>query len=140
MSKTMEFLKNEDRGLYDFCIKEATKRSVSNSKYQMFLMSLNGMTQADIARRFNMSKENIRMHISRAYREMRSLYYASNDSLNKLELSTRAYNALWRSGIHTITEAVDYMKKNNGSLEGVRNAGKHTEKEIMDKLRSYNLI
>lgn len=33
MSKTMEFLKNEDRGLYDFCIKEATKRSVSNSKY-----------------------------------------------------------------------------------------------------------
>lgn len=67
----------------------------------------------------------------------------TNDILEKnigeLDLSVRSYNCLKRADILTVSDIVEYNKKHNSSLKGIRNLGKKSEKEILEKLYSIGV-
>ena len=56
--------------------------------------------------------------------------------LEDLDLSVRSYNCLKRNGIKTVQ---DLCNMKESELMTVRNLGKKSYKEILDKLASFNL-
>lgn len=135
----MSRIEEEGKDFYDYCVKESTVRSNMNSprynrRYKLFLMYLKGSSLSDIAKEVGLVNRSIRQHLYIAFRDLYWEYKSANDDLIRLGLSARSYNILKRRGINTIPEAVEFMKKRNGSLADVRNAGKRTEEEIMSKL------
>ena len=55
--------------------------------------------------------------------------------IEDLELSVRAFNCLKRANIHTIG---DLTGKTEDELGKIRNLGKKSVEEILEKLQSYN--
>lgn len=57
-------------------------------------------------------------------------------SIDDLELSVRAYNCLKRTGINTVAELVE---KTETEMSKIRNLGKKSLKEVMDKVKDLGL-
>ncbi len=56
-------------------------------------------------------------------------------SIDELDLTVRSTNCLHRAGVHTFGDMVDLYEK--GGLCNVRNLGKKSEEEIIDKINEY---
>ena len=56
----------------------------------------------------------------------------TDEPIEALELSVRAYNCLMRAGIRTVGDAIDLANEN--SIAQMRNAGKKTVSEIKTRL------
>jgi DNA-directed RNA polymerase subunit alpha len=57
-------------------------------------------------------------------------------SIDDLELSVRAYNCLKRAGIHTLQ---DLVNKSESDMMKIRNLGKKSLKEVLDKIKEMGL-
>ena len=58
-------------------------------------------------------------------------------SIDDLDFSVRAYNCLKRAGIHTLQ---DLVNKSESDMMKIRNLGKKSLKEVLDKIRDMGLI
>ena len=56
--------------------------------------------------------------------------------IEDLEFSVRAYNCLKRAGVHTLQ---DLVNKSNSDVMKIRNLGKKSLKEVLDKVKELNL-
>ncbi len=61
---------------------------------------------------------------------------ALETSIEDLDFSVRAYNCLKRAGIHTLQ---DLVNKSERDMMKIRNLGKKSLKEVLDKVRDLNL-
>ena len=52
-------------------------------------------------------------------------------------LSNKAYNCLYRAGLKSISDIVEFCKHNN--ITDIRNLGEGTKKEIVNKLKEYGV-
>ena len=57
-------------------------------------------------------------------------------NIDEMDLSVRSYNCLKRAGIHTVE---DLTKRTEESMLKVRNLGKKSLDEVINKLTSYGL-
>ena len=62
---------------------------------------------------------------------------ALETSIEDLDFSVRAYNCLKRAGIHTLQ---DLVNKSESDMMKIRNLGKKSLKEVLDKIRDMRLI
>ena len=62
---------------------------------------------------------------------------ALETSIEDLDFSVRAYNCLKRAGIHTLQ---DLVNKSETDMMKIRNLGKKSRKEVLDKIRDMGLI
>ena len=62
---------------------------------------------------------------------------ALETSIEDLDFSVRAYNCLKRAGIHTLQ---DLVNKSESEMMKIRNLGKKSLKEVLDKIRDMGLI
>ena len=62
---------------------------------------------------------------------------ALETSIEDLDFSVRAYNCLKRAGIHTLQ---DLVNKSESDMRKIRNLGKKSLKEVLDKIREMGLI
>ena len=62
---------------------------------------------------------------------------ALETSIEDLDFSVRAYNCLKRAGIHTLQ---DLVNKSESDMMKIRNLGKKSLKEVLDKIREMGLI
>ena len=62
---------------------------------------------------------------------------ALETSIEDLDFSVRAYNCLKRAGIHTLQ---DLVNKSESDMMKIRNLGKKSLKEVLDKVRDLGLI
>ena len=62
---------------------------------------------------------------------------ALETSIEDLDFSVRAYNCLKRAGVHTIQ---DLVNKSEGDMMKIRNLGKKSLKEVLDKIRDLGLL
>ena len=56
--------------------------------------------------------------------------------IEDLDFSVRAYNCLKRAGVHTLQ---DLVNKSNSDVMKIRNLGKKSLKEVLDKVKELNL-
>ena len=62
---------------------------------------------------------------------------ALETSIEDLDISVRAYNFLKRAGIHTLQ---DLVNKSESDMMKIRNLGKKSLKEVLDKIRDMGLV
>ena len=62
---------------------------------------------------------------------------ALETSIEDLDFSVRAYNCLKRAGIHTLQ---DLVNKSGSDMMKIRNLGKKSLKEVLDKIRDMGLV
>ena len=62
---------------------------------------------------------------------------ALETSIEDLDFSVRAYNCLKRAGIHTLQ---DIVNKSETDMMKIRNLGKKSLKEVLDKIRDMGLV
>ncbi len=62
---------------------------------------------------------------------------ALETSIEDLDFSVRAYNCLKRAGIHTLQ---DLVNRSESDMMKIRNLGKKSLKEVLDKIRDMGLI
>ena len=62
---------------------------------------------------------------------------ALETTIEDLDFSVRAYNCLKRAGIHTLQ---DLVNKSETDIMKIRNLGKKSLKEVMDKIRELGLV
>ena len=62
---------------------------------------------------------------------------ALETTIEDLDFSVRAYNCLKRAGIHTLQ---DLVKKSENDMMKIRNLGKKSLKEVLDKVRDLGLV
>ena len=62
---------------------------------------------------------------------------ALETSIEDLDFSVRAYNCLKRAGIHTLQ---DLVNKSESEMMKIRNLGKKSLKEVLDKIRDMGLV
>jgi len=62
---------------------------------------------------------------------------ALETTIEDLDFSVRAYNCLKRAGIHTLQ---DLVNKSENDMMKIRNLGKKSLKEVLDKVRDLGLI
>ena len=62
---------------------------------------------------------------------------ALETSIEDLDFSVRAYNCLKRAGIHTLQ---DLVNKSEADMMKIRNLGKKSLKEVLDKIRDMGLV
>ena len=62
---------------------------------------------------------------------------ALETSIEDLDFSVRAYNCLKRAGIHTLQ---DLVNKSESDMMKIRNLGKKSLKEVLDKVRELGLV
>ena len=62
---------------------------------------------------------------------------ALENSIEDLDFSVRAYNCLKRAGIHTLQ---DLVNKSESDMMKIRNLGKKSLKEVLDKIRDMGLL
>lgn len=62
---------------------------------------------------------------------------ALETTIDDLDFSVRAYNCLKRAGIHTLQ---DLVNKSENDMMKIRNLGKKSLKEVLDKVRDLGLI
>ena len=58
-------------------------------------------------------------------------------TIEDLDFSVRAYNCLKRAGIHTLQ---DLVNKSENDMMKIRNLGKKSLKEVLDKVRDLGLL
>ena len=63
-------------------------------------------------------------------------YYEDEKKIEDLDLSVRAYNCLKRAGIHTLQ---DLVNKSENDMMKIRNLGKKSLKEVLDKIKDLGL-
>ncbi len=61
---------------------------------------------------------------------------ALETSIEDLDFSVRAYNCLKRAGVHTLQ---DLVNKSEGEMMKIRNLGKKSLKEVLDKIKELGL-
>ena len=61
---------------------------------------------------------------------------ALETSIEDLDFSVRAYNCLKRAGIHTMQDLID---KREVDVTKIRNLGKKSLKEVLDKVKEMGL-
>ena len=61
---------------------------------------------------------------------------ALETSIEDLDFSVRAYNCLKRAGIHTLQ---DLVNKSESDMMKIRNLGKKSLKEVLDKIKEMGL-
>ena len=57
--------------------------------------------------------------------------------IEEIEFSVRAYNCLKRAGVHTLQ---DLVNKSDAEVMKIRNLGKKSLKEVLDKVRDMGLL
>ena len=57
-------------------------------------------------------------------------------SIEDLDFSVRAYNCLKRAGVHTLQ---DLVNKSENDMMKIRNLGKKSLKEVLDKIKELGL-
>ena len=62
---------------------------------------------------------------------------ALETSIEDIDFSVRAYNCLKRAGIHTLQ---DLVNKSESDMMKIRNLGKKSLKEVLDKIRDMGLV
>ena len=62
---------------------------------------------------------------------------ALETTIEDLDFSVRAYNCLKRAGIHTLQ---DLVNKSENDMMKIRNLGKKSLKEVLDKVRDLGLV
>ena len=62
---------------------------------------------------------------------------ALETTIEDLDFSVRAYNCLKRAGIHTLQ---DLVNKSESDMMKIRNLGKKSLKEVLDKVRELGLV
>ena len=62
---------------------------------------------------------------------------ALETSIEDLDFSVRAYNCLKRAGIHTLQ---DLVNKSESDMMKIRNLGKKSLKEVLDKIKEMGLV
>ena len=62
---------------------------------------------------------------------------ALETTIEDLDFSVRAYNCLMRAGIHTLQ---DLVNKSENDMMKIRNLGKKSLKEVLDKVRDLGLV
>ena len=62
---------------------------------------------------------------------------ALETTIEDLDFSVRAYNCLKRAGIHTLQ---DLVNKSENDMMKIRNLGKKSRKEVLDKVRDLGLV
>lgn len=62
---------------------------------------------------------------------------ALETSIEDLDFSVRAYNCLKRAGIHTLQ---DLVNKSESDMMKIRNLGKKSLKEVLDKIRDMGIV
>ena len=62
---------------------------------------------------------------------------ALETTIEDLDFSVRAYNCLKRAGIHTLQ---DLVNKSENDMMKIRNLGKKSLKEVLDKVRDLGLL
>ncbi len=62
---------------------------------------------------------------------------ALETTIEELDFSVRAYNCLKRAGIHTLQ---DLVNKSESEMMKIRNLGKKSLKEVLDKVRDLGLV
>ena len=62
---------------------------------------------------------------------------ALETSIEDLDFSVRAYNCLKRAGVHTLQ---DLVNKSESDMMKIRNLGKKSLKEVLDKIRDMGLV
>lgn len=83
--------------------------SRSDKKYKIVEALLQGKTFKEVAEEFNLSNSYV---VSTCYSVVRyfcHIYFADEDDIVRLELSTRTYHSLYKAGIRDITK----LKKNS---------------------------
>lgn len=61
---------------------------------------------------------------------------ALETAIEDLDFSVRAYNCLKRAGIHTLQ---DLVSKSDSDIMKIRNLGKKSLKEVLDKVKELDL-
>ena len=61
---------------------------------------------------------------------------AFETSIEDLDFSVRAYNCLKRAGVHTLH---DLVNKSENDMMKIRNLGKKSLKEVLDKIKELGL-
>ena len=62
--------------------------------------------------------------------------HTTHKMIEDLELSVRSYNCLKRAGIHTLQ---DLVNKSENDMMKIRNLGKKSLKEVLDKIKDLGL-
>ena len=60
-------------------------------------------------------------------------------SIGELDLSVRAYNCLHRAGCDTVEDIMKLVREDERGLDKIRNCGKRTKQEILDRLKSFGI-
>lgn len=63
-----------------------------------------------------------------------------NTEITELNLSVRAFNCLKRAGCHNIGDVLNYIGEDEQGLRKIRNLGKRSETEIMEKISEYKRL
>lgn len=107
-----------------------------------------GASYAYIGRMFNLSPSRVRQIINRQRQIIKSdstknlltcngkKYISNDDSIGTLDLSIRPYNCLMRANIRTIN---DLINSDLDRLLKIRNLGRKSLKEVVDKVHQYGL-
>ena len=92
------------------------------------------LTEKEISRVLEEERRN-------AFEAVKQKKDALDTKIEELDWSVRAYNCLKRSGIDTMKDLIKFVTEDGGSEEdmlnklySIRNLGKHTAKEILDKM------
>ena len=62
---------------------------------------------------------------------------ALETTIEDLDFSVRAYNCLKRAGIHNLQ---DLVNKSEGEMMKIRNLGRKSLKEVLDKVKELGLV
>lgn len=82
-----------------------------------------------------MNVKEINIWKNNAVKEEKKHVY--NEDIDVLNLSTRAFNALKRSGCSSMSELSVLMENNHAELDKVRNLGEKSIQEIVEKYDNY---
>ena len=95
-----------------------------NKDQSLTMMGLLNQLEGVQLRGKNSGTFKFRMHMTKSM---------SDSALEELDLSVRSYNSLKRAGYHTVGDVVDAISSSADLLK-IRNCGKTSTREIMEKL------
>lgn len=108
---------------------------VTDSSVNVYADWHSGMTYKTIGEKYGITANRASQIVNNIDRKIRGVYNSSPESITKLILSNRSYNALGRGGIYTIDELINAFEI--GSIYKIRNFGVVSLKEIAEKLDAY---
>lgn len=106
--------------------------SRSDKKYKIVEALLQGKTFKEVAEEFDLSNSYVVSTCDSVVRYFCHIYFADEDDIVRLELSTRTYHSLCKAGIRDITKLKEFLER--GMLDDKRGIGKASIVEIKQKL------